>query len=121
MSVLVIPLLVIWWPGCRQYPPVSSVESLYLMKLLYTACNTKDPARLAKVEQEIEKLASVQKLTPAEMEAFNKIIGIAKEGRWQDAERAAFRFAQDQVGVGHPNPDADHQKHDHGPKRKTKA
>lgn len=106
-GVLAIPFLVIWWPGCREYPAVSSRESLYLMKLLYTACNTKDPARLAKVEQGVEKAARDGKLSPPEQEAFAKIIGMAKRGEWQDAERAAFRFAQDQVGQGHPAPHGD--------------
>ena len=36
-GILLIPLLVIWWPGCRQYPAVTSKESLGLMKLLYAA------------------------------------------------------------------------------------
>jgi hypothetical protein len=118
MVVLAIPLAIIWWPGCRQYPAVSSEESLFLMKLLYTACNTKDPARLAKVEQGVEKLSREGKMTPAEKEGFNKIIGMAKEGRWQDAEKAAFKFAQDQVGVGHPAPKSDGHRHDHNGKPK---
>lgn len=84
---------------------------MYLMKLLYTACNTKDPARLAKVEQGVEKATRSGKLSPPEQEAFAKILGMAKKGDWQDAEKAAFKFAQDQVGRGHPAPKTDG--HDH--------
>lgn len=112
-GVLAIPLLVIWWPGCREYPPVTSAESLYLMKLLYTACNTKDPVRLAKVEQGVTKASNTGKLTPPEQTAFAKIISMTKEGRWQDAEKAAFRFVQDQVGQGHPAAKASGHGHDH--------
>jgi len=97
---LAIPLLIIWWPGCREYPAVTSKESLGLMKLLYAACNTKDPARLAKVEQGVEKLSREGKMTPAEKQGFDKIIGMAKAGEWERAEKAAFKFAQDQVGQG---------------------
>ena len=50
-GVMAAACAVVWWPGCRQYPAVSSRESLQMMKLLYTACNTKDPTRLEKVEQ----------------------------------------------------------------------
>lgn len=116
-GVLAIPFVVLWWPGCRQYPAVTSAESLYFMKLLYTACNTKDPARLAKVEQGVAAARSAGKLTPAEQEAFARIVGLAKEGRWEDAERAAFKFAQDQVGQGHPAPKSDHHDHHEKPKR----
>lgn len=97
-----IPLLVIWWPGCREYPAVTSEEGMYLMQLLYTACNTKDPVRLTKTEQGVEKATHEGKLSMAEQKAFAKIIGLAKQGQWQDAEKAAFKFAQDQVGQGHP-------------------
>lgn len=112
MALLAIPLAIIWWPGCRQYPPVTSKESLKLMKLLYSACNTKDPQRLAEVERRLAELEQQGKLSPEEKAGFDRIIGMAKEGNWEKAEAAAFKFAQDQVGVGHPSPDDDH--HNHG-------
>jgi hypothetical protein len=120
-GLLAVPVLIIWWPGCREYPAVSSQESLYLMKLLYTACNTRDPARLAEVEKGVAKATQEGKLTPAEQEAFGRIIGTAKKGDWADAERAAFKFAQDQVGQGHPAPKDDHHDHDHPSPGKSKA
>jgi hypothetical protein len=63
-------------------------------------------------------------MTPAEKESFDKIVAIAKKGEWQDAEKAALKFAQDQVGQGHPAPQTDDHRLDHkgkptkgGPKR----
>jgi hypothetical protein len=100
LLLLTIPLVVVWWPGCRQYPPVSSQESLGLMKLLYSACNTKDAARLAKVEQGVETAAAEGKLSDGERKAFEKVIGMAKSGDWKTAENEAFKFAQDQMGQG---------------------
>ena len=108
-GLLAIPLVVIWWPGCRQYPAVTSKEALQQIKLLYAACNTKDPERLGRVERGIEKLTRESKLSPAEQEGFAKIIAMAKAGDWERAEKAAFKFAEDQVGQGHPDPD----QHDH--------
>lgn len=105
MVSLAVLLAVIWWPGCRQYPPVSSKESLKLMKLLYAACNTKDSQRLSGVESQLADLERQGKVTPQEKAAYDRIVGMAKAGRWEDAEKAAFKFAQDQVGVGHPDPD----------------
>jgi len=119
MAVLAIPLVIIWWPGCRQYPPVSSKESLVLMKLLYSACNTKDEKRLAEVEKGVEKLTGEGKMPPAEREGFDKIVAMAKAGKWEKAEDAAYKFAQDQVGVGHPDPDKDgHEKKPKGAPRR---
>ena len=103
-GLVAIPLLVVWWPGCREYPPVSSREGLQMMKLLYAACNTRDPQRLSQVEQGTSKLAREGKLTQEEQEAFGKILALARAGEWEDAEKAAFKFAQDQVGQGHPAP-----------------
>jgi len=116
-GILLIPLLVIWWPGCRQYPAVTSKESLGLMKLLYAACNTKDPARLARAEQGMEKTTREGKMSPAEQEAFAKIIGMAKAGEWERAEKAAFKFAQDQVGQGSAETHVQEQHDKKSPKR----
>ena len=109
-GVLGLLLLYVWWPGFRQYPAVTSKESLQLMQLLYTAGNTQDPVRLAKVEQGIARLTRDQKLSPPEQAVFRKVVAMAKAGDWKAAEQASFRFAQDQVGVGHPAP-PDHHHH----------
>lgn len=103
LGVLAILVTVVWWPGCRQYPAVTSPEALQTMKLLYAACNTKDTNRLREVEKRIDGLARDGKLSDAEQKAFSKIVTMANAGDWQSAEAAAFRFAQDQVGVGHPS------------------
>ena len=123
-GVLLIPLAAIWWPGCRQYPPVSSKESLTLMKLLYAACNTRDDKRLAEVERRLAELERDGKVGPEEKAGYDRIIGLARAGKWEDAERGAFKFAQDQVGVGHPSPDDErdqsHDKKGKAPKAKGK-
>ncbi len=103
-GVLLLPLAIVWWPGCRQYEPVRSREALGLMQLLYAACNTKDPARLARVETGLDQLAREGKLSAGERTGFDRVLAMAKAGDWSRAEAAAFKFAQDQVGVGHPAP-----------------
>jgi hypothetical protein len=90
----------IWWPGCRKYPTVTSKEALTLAKLLYTASNTKDPARLARAESDLSKLLQTGKVQEAEASSFRSIIALAKNGDWSRAERESFRFVEDQVGRG---------------------
>jgi hypothetical protein len=97
LGVLTVLVLFVWWPGCRQYPRVTSKESLRLMKLLYTACNTRDPVRLATVEQGVEKSTREGKLTETEQNAFRYILDLARSSHWEQAEKASLRFAQDQV------------------------
>lgn len=110
-GVLGVLLLVVWWPGCRQYPPVTSREALKLLQLLNSACNTKDPQRLALAEQQFATLKQQGKMAEREQASFAKIIGLAKAGDWEAAEKAALKMAQDQVGVGHPDPDSHDVKH----------
>lgn len=100
MALLAVAVALVWWPGCRQYPPVTSRENLSLMKLLYSACSAQDPARLAKVEQGVARASREGKMTEPEQQAFAKVIALAREGQWREAEKAALRFAQDQVGQG---------------------
>lgn len=105
LATVGVALAVVYWPGCRTYPPVSSRESLQLMRRLYTACNTRDAGRLAAVEAGLAKLRAAGKVNAAEQTAFDAIIAQAKAGDWAKAEAAAFKFAEDQVGVGHPAKD----------------
>lgn len=99
-AALALVVTLLWWPGCRQYPPVSSRENLDLIKLVYTACNTKNPQRLAMVEAKIDNAARSGEMSPQEEAGFRKIVALARGGDWQAAEAAALRFAQDQIGQG---------------------
>ena len=56
-------------------------------------------------------------MSPAEQEAFAKIIGMAKAGDWERAEKAAFKFAQDQVGQGSGETHVQEQHDKKSPKR----
>jgi hypothetical protein len=106
--------------GCRQHPTVSSREGLSLLRLLNTACNTRDEAKLNDAERTMNELERRGKLTTAEKASFARIISAARSGDWATAEADAFRMASDQVGVGHPAPD-ESQAPVTKPKRKPQA
>lgn len=100
ISVLVVLAVIsayVWWPRFKTYPEVTSKQAMDLMKLLYAACNTKDPARLTKVEQGLQAMVKKGSITEKEQQAFADIIKMAKAGEWKAAEQASFRFAQQQV------------------------
>jgi hypothetical protein len=97
LLILALASAYVWWPRWKIYPEVTSRESLQLMKLLYSACNTKDPKRLNQVEINLKKLISQGKVNETEQAAYAQIIEQAKAGEWKSAEAASFRFAEDQV------------------------
>jgi hypothetical protein len=100
-GILLIALALIWRPGCRDYPTVTSPESLQLIKLVYAACNSKSLERLEKAEATLAELAQQNKVTPREKSAFESIFAMAHAGKWEQAEQASYRFAEDQIGRGH--------------------
>ncbi len=100
LGVLAVAAAVVWWPGCRKYPQVTSPEALSLARRLYTACNTRHEGRLATVEAEVDRLTQQGILTPREEEAFRFIVGLARAGQWERAERESFRLAKDQLRPG---------------------
>jgi hypothetical protein len=100
LAMLLVPLAVMYWPGCRQYPPASSAEALRLSKLVYAAANTKDPKRLDQAAARIEKAAAAGELSATEAEAFRAMVADMRAGRWSAAEQASFRYAEDQIGQG---------------------
>lgn len=98
--MLAIPVALIWWPGCRTYPPVTTRESLSLLRLLNTACNTRDSKLIARAQAQFVKLKATGRVDNKETKAFDTILDLAMSERWAEAEAEAFRMAQDQVGVG---------------------
>ncbi len=103
-ALALFAVLIGLWLNRRQYAPVTSPESLKLLQLLNTACNTQDEKRLAVAEQQFAKLDREGKLSAGEKTGYERIIGLARAGQWKTAEEEAMRMARDQVGVGHPTP-----------------
>lgn len=83
--------------GCRQYPPVTSRESLDTIKEVYTACNTKNLSRVSRCEEKISTLVQEGKMASEEAGHFRAILDLAKQSRWEEAQTKALRYAQDQV------------------------
>lgn len=83
--------------GCRPYPAVTSPESLRLLRQVYTACNTHNDARLTACRTRLAELERAALVTAAEQRAFHEIIDRADRGEWDAAQRAALRFARDQL------------------------
>ena len=98
-SAALIPVLAVglMLTGCTRYPTVSSPESLHLVAALRTACSSQRADRLTKVERAVDNAAQRGRLTEPEQTSFRQIIGQARQGDWQGAERACLAFQQAQV------------------------
>ena len=95
-----VGLWYVWSPRWRQYPPVTSPEALTLIKVLYTACNTRNAAQLLEIEATLKKLSETNSITSVERASFERILTLAKQEQWDAAQRASLRFAEDQMGQG---------------------
>lgn len=82
----------LWLPR-TTYPRISSPESDQLMRQLATACGSQNAERLQVVKDELAKL----ELSETERQAFQRIIDMADQGRWREAQQASIQFAADQV------------------------
>lgn len=96
-TFLAVAMLIVWWPGCRRHPKVTSPEALQILRQLYTACNTRDDSRLMAVEKRVETAIQAGQLSSDEQKSIRSIIARARRGDWSGAEKESFRFAQDQV------------------------
>jgi hypothetical protein len=113
LAGLLLAAALVWRPGCRHYPQITSPQGMQLVKLLYTACNTRDLNRLESAEKQLAAIKLEGKISASEIVSFEAIIAQAKRGEWAQAEKASFRFIEDQVGRGHPAEGAAHHDHDH--------
>ena len=97
MVILTVCLTVVYWPGCRQYPEATNPQTLRLIKLLYTACNTKSEPRLTEFEKQFDSVRNSSVLSAEEVQSFVAILELARKGQWGQAQDQCYRFAQDQV------------------------
>ena len=68
-----------------------------LIKQFYTAVNSKNEKRLADSESALKELIDSKKLTQVEIEAFEEIRTLARNGDWAKAQSRALSFAEAQV------------------------
>jgi hypothetical protein len=79
------------------YPEVSSPKALELLLALHTACSTARADRLEKVADQLDRAWREGKITAQDQEALARIVALARQGRWQEAEKACRQFKKAQV------------------------
>ncbi len=91
--------LVLWkFAGWWTQPPAVEFDNLKYIQLLSTAVSSRKPELVDKVEQAIRQRHSGKEMSDGELREFERIIGVARGGDWEAADRAAFAFAEAQLG-----------------------
>jgi hypothetical protein len=67
------------------------------IKQVYTACNTKNLQRIEACVNRLAELESEGKISKPEIESFERVLELAKNGDWESAQKISLQYAQDQV------------------------
>jgi len=81
--------------GCGR-PQASSSENQQLIGSLRTAISARNAQWLEENAKVVEQRRKAGKMDEAEYEEFQAIITMAKEGRWEAAEREVIKFLKAQ-------------------------
>lgn len=81
--------------GCR--PPAVQQHNLRLISSLRTACSAQKSEWLEGVARAVELEHQAGRMSIAEQEHFQKLIELAREGHWQEAERGCLAFEKAQL------------------------
>ncbi len=87
--LMTLPVLFLW-VGCG--PPQVEHEERRLVESLLSAVSTRNLAWLDENVAAIEKRRAEGTLSAAASRSFGEIIGLARGGRWEEAESRAFEL-----------------------------
>jgi hypothetical protein len=86
--------------GCGRSAPRIAFANRRYSAALRTAANTRSPERLARVRASIERDHRAGTIGDEEAAAYREIIRLAEHGAWEEAERRAVDFREDQRPKG---------------------
>ena len=81
--------------GCGR-PQASSLDNQQLIGSLRTAISARNAQWLEENAKVLEERRTAGNVADAEYEEFQAIIAMAKEGRWEAAEREVIKFLESQ-------------------------
>lgn len=98
-----------WW----TLPPAVEFDNLKYIQLLTTAVSSRSPAMVDKVESAVQQSATSGKMSEQEQRHFQDLIDLARAGKWEEADRRCFAFAEAQLSRTRNQPPSDKHSHDH--------
>lgn len=99
------------------YPPAVEFDNLKYIQLLSTAVSARNAAWVDKVEQAITERQDSGEMSRRERQHFDRVIELARQEKWPEADRACFAFAEAQLNRRRARPATahDHDEHAHRP------
>lgn len=94
---MALAILAMMTAGCGPRAPQVDFGNRVYSGALRTATNTKNPERLAKAKQIIDRDHAAGTIGPEEYGFYRDIIELGEAGRWEEAEQKAIHFRRDQV------------------------
>jgi hypothetical protein len=91
--------------GCK--PPAVEFENLHLVSSLRTACSAQNEQWLAGVEKAVNLRHEEGRMSDTERDHFAKLIALAREGNWEEADRRCFDFEAAQLNRRRSRPAGD--------------
>jgi len=98
--------------GCSR-PPAVEFDNLKYIQFLRTAVSSRNLEMLEKVESAIERRHEDEQMSDAELEHFQTIIAVARDGKWADADKQAFAFEEGQLSRSRSRPASAGHEHEH--------
>jgi hypothetical protein len=86
--------------GCRRSAPRIEFANRRYSAALRTAANTRSRERLARIRATIDRDHEAGVIGDQEAAAYREIIRLAERGAWEEAERRAVDFREDQRPKG---------------------
>lgn len=100
-----------WW----MKPAAVEFDNLKYIQLLTTAVSSRDSGMVDRVELAILDRRQQGKISDREIAEFDAIIQLAREDRWETADRACYALAEAQLNRRRKTPPSeDGHDHDHG-------
>jgi hypothetical protein len=92
LSICLWQLWLIW-----TRPPVVQTDNLRFVQLIRTACSSKRQDYLLGVEKSLQSQQASEPMSAAEQSFFQRILDLAKNGKWDEADRLAQQLENAQL------------------------
>lgn len=108
--VVVVAIVVVrWW----AQPPAVEFDNLKYIQLLTTAVSARNDDWLTKVDNAVAERHEHGEMSDGELTAFREIIGTARDGNWEQADRDCYALAEAQLSRRRSKPPSNDHGHEH--------
>ncbi|WP_437201005.1 hypothetical protein [Planctomicrobium sp. SH664] len=98
-----------WW----NRPTAVEFDNLKYIQLLTTALSSRSEKMVTQVEGAVKKRFDGHEMSEEEYAHFQKLIQMARDGQWKEADQQCFGFAEAQLNRSRSRPATQTHSHNH--------